>query len=296
MFFIKNRLVVKILTVLTVLLLFFSFGLFLSDITSDVKVDSVVIDYEPVHSLSSLDNLYYGTVNYVDDEYLTIGGDTNFLLVDLLSYQNFMGLVFEEVLGSTSSGELSSYFDFLYYVFDYYQTTDLNTGEDSDVLYFGIDIYGNDYDVLAYSGFSFDLSLFDSSSAYIYVGVPYDGTVLNSKSEAWDYALDKEIIYSDVATFYFNPFISYEGDFVISIESAYDLGYLKTQGTGIVEVVTSVFPLGLGILNAISSYFTALFFSNGSLSNFAIFSFVLVGISLVMGLTYVIYHFVKRKR
>lgn len=284
MFFIKNRLVVKILTVLTVLLLFFSFGLFLSDITSDVKVDSVVIDYEPVHSLSSSDNLYYGNIGYVDsDDCYMITGNTNFVPVDILESASYGGLTFMDIYG------ISEYLTF---------ETDGEFLIENDILIFGFDVFSEDYDVLLYEGFSFDLSLFQYDNAYIYVGVSYDGTVLNSFDEALNYADRKNIVYAEPLTIYIQPSVVVEEYFVIfSRAVAYELGYLKTQGTGIVEVITStIAPFGLGILNAISSYFTALFFDNGSLSNFAIFSFVLVGISLVMGLTYVIYNLVKRKR
>ena len=295
MLLIKNRLVTKFLTVFTVLSLFFSFGLFFSGIISDNKVESVVIDYEPIHSFSSPDSLYYGTNNFVYGNYFKIGGLTNFILVDFLSFSQADSLTFQELLGSQMSG--ITYDGFLNY-------DCLEILVENNMLIYGLDLFSNDYNVLAYNGFSFDLSLFDSSSTSFYVGVFYDGTEFNSFQDMWDYALDKEIIYSDVASFYFESYIDFDNSyFVIPLDSAYELGLAIRQGNAIVDVITSTFlTLGLGILTFIKDGFTTLFLEvDGSgittgLSDFGVFSFVLMGISLVMGLTYVIYNFVKRKR
>lgn len=69
------------------------------------------------------------------------------------------------------------------------------------------------------------------------------------------------------------------------------------------SAITSIFTtLGNAILNFIKEGFTTLFLEVGEtgtvegLSTFGVFSFVLMGISLVMGLTYVIYNLVKRHR
>lgn len=71
----------------------------------------------------------------------------------------------------------------------------------------------------------------------------------------------------------------------------------------LIEAITSVFTdLGTAILEFIKDGFTTLFLETGEagaitgLSNLGIFTFVTVGISMVMGLTYVIFNLVKRHR
>lgn len=71
----------------------------------------------------------------------------------------------------------------------------------------------------------------------------------------------------------------------------------------ITTAITSTFTaLGNGIIEFITSGFTKLFFvvdgTSGEItgvSNFGIFGFVLMGISLVLGLTYFIVNLVRRK-
>ena len=79
--------------------------------------------------------------------------------------------------------------------------------------------------------------------------------------------------------------------------------FISSWITQIIDAITSVFTdLGTAILTFIKDGFTTLFLEvDGSgtitgLSNFGAFSFVLMGISLVMGLTYVIFNLVKRHR
>lgn len=76
--------------------------------------------------------------------------------------------------------------------------------------------------------------------------------------------------------------------------------------TQLIEAITSVIvSLGTAILEFIKTGFTTLFLETTvadgvttvtGLSNLGIFTFVTTGISLVMGLTYVIFNLVKRHR
>lgn len=70
----------------------------------------------------------------------------------------------------------------------------------------------------------------------------------------------------------------------------------------IVEAITSVFTgMGTAIFNLLKDGFTTLFLETGEngaitgVSNFGIFGFVLMGLSLVLGLTYFIVNLVRRK-
>lgn len=72
--------------------------------------------------------------------------------------------------------------------------------------------------------------------------------------------------------------------------------------TNITNAITSTFTaLGNGIINFVKEGFTTLFFEVDSagaitgVSNFAIFGFVIMGISVVMGLTYFIVNLIRRK-
>lgn len=76
--------------------------------------------------------------------------------------------------------------------------------------------------------------------------------------------------------------------------------------TQLVEAITSVFTnLGTAILTFLKEGFTTLFLESTTvegvttvtgLSNLGIFTFVTMGISMVIGLTYVIFNLVKRHR
>ena len=70
----------------------------------------------------------------------------------------------------------------------------------------------------------------------------------------------------------------------------------------IVDAITSMFTkLGTAIFNLLKDGFTTLFLEVSSegqitgVSNFGIFGFVLMGLSLVLGLTYFIVNLVRRK-
>lgn len=72
--------------------------------------------------------------------------------------------------------------------------------------------------------------------------------------------------------------------------------------TDITDAITSTFTaLGNGIINFVKDGFTNLFFDVSSsgevtgLSHFAIFGFVIMGISVVMGLTYFVVNLIRRK-
>lgn len=78
---------------------------------------------------------------------------------------------------------------------------------------------------------------------------------------------------------------------------------MTTWVSQLIEAIISVFTnLGTAILEFIKEGFTTLFLEVGEggaitgLSNLGIFTFVTTGISMVMGLTYVIYNLVKRHR
>ena len=70
----------------------------------------------------------------------------------------------------------------------------------------------------------------------------------------------------------------------------------------IVEAITSTFTdLGTAVFNLLKTGFTTLFLETGEngaitgVSNFGIFGFILMGLSLVLGLTYFIVNLVRRK-
>ena len=75
-----------------------------------------------------------------------------------------------------------------------------------------------------------------------------------------------------------------------------------TWVTNIVSAITSTFTgLGEAVFNLLKTGFTTLFLETGEngaitgVSNFGIFGFVVMGISLVLGLTYFIVNLVRRK-
>lgn len=72
--------------------------------------------------------------------------------------------------------------------------------------------------------------------------------------------------------------------------------------TDITDAITSTFTaLGNGIIGFVKDGFTNLFFDLNSsgevigLSHFTIFGFVIMGISVVMGLTYFVVNLIRRK-
>ena len=72
--------------------------------------------------------------------------------------------------------------------------------------------------------------------------------------------------------------------------------------TDIVSAITSTFTsLGTAVVNLLKDGFTTLFLETGEngavtgVSNFGIFGFILMGLSLVLGLTYFIVNLVRRK-
>lgn len=77
------------------------------------------------------------------------------------------------------------------------------------------------------------------------------------------------------------------------------MGWITDIGSAITGIFTS---LGNGILEFITSGFTRLFLEVSEagavtgVSNFGLFMFVLLGISIVMGLTYFLVNVVRKRR